>query len=855
MNLPERRSSLDGIRDGLRRLGTIARGIHLLILLAACGAMVALAAPFFRATAQARSVSTPSTMEEVNWHDPQSSLYCLACHRQLSPAMAGLDVQRGHSQNVALSEAQLQVIGEMGTVAGPGGTLICMSCHKLGEDASAYMLADTLGDSKLCRRCHLGHYAQGTPHDLRQSAPAEKNRLGQTVAEGGPCSACHLSHRYARDIIPSPLDPDGYCITCHQAYHVAAGRAREQMHHPASHCLQCHNPHDMANGSFLRKPTNELCLRCHSKLGGGAAAGMHPLGPMNRPVPPELIPLGTTAANRPPEVTCATCHSMHKGGNPPLLRTGSDSNELCMACHKEELAAKSSHGRMTRHAQSPILNADQKAVVAKWGNTVGPNGELLCVSCHRVHGGHANSSLLAERPRYEETCVECHPRTMTVVGSSHDMRTNFPQLQNARGKTAMAGGVCSACHLAHGAAREQAPVAGDPSGECASCHREGQCAQRKPVAGVNHPETACKDCHNPHDRQHGDFLREDTATLCQRCHTAQASIVGGPHDRAASAQPDKWPVPAREMTGPCLSCHVPHGGQRKDLFRIGGSEPLANHDDVCLSCHADAAWGANSNVAAIHPQKISPEHSRVDLALVPTDAAGTKRMGCRTCHNPHGGAEPVHLARVGPGEPTQSLCVKCHREKEYVRYTGHSAEKIKAQGFQTDSCKPCHALHAHPDATWGQMLSPRFLQDRCTIQPGAGPTCLPCLACHFEGGPAPLKEKSTHPEMIMMNISTPEEPGYLPLFDAGGREATDGQVVCRTCHVSHGRLELLQMMANNITLTAEQQSAVRAQVRSYVAPNVCSACHGEQGRTKFLYFHSAEMRKRAEERASKLMGR
>ncbi|HVP11012.1 MAG TPA: cytochrome c3 family protein [Phycisphaerae bacterium] len=845
MNPLEQQYSVERIRAALQRLGRVGRGVQLTLLLGTCGVTLALVAPFFRAAVQAKPVSVPPTMEEVKWNDPQSSLYCLACHRQLSVAMAGLDVQRGHSQNVALSEAQLAVVREMGTVAGPGGTLICMSCHKLGKDSSAYMLADTLEDSRLCRRCHLGHYAQGTPHDLRQSAPAEKNRLGQTVAEGGPCSACHLSHRYARDIVSSPLDPDGYCITCHQAYHVAAGRAREKMQHPASHCLQCHNPHDMASGSFLKAPANDLCLRCHSKLGGGTAAGMHPLGPMNRPVPTELRPLGTTSANRPPEVTCATCHSMHKGGNPPLLRTGGDSNELCLACHKEELAAKSPHGTLTRHAQSPVLNEAQQAVVAKWGNAIGPNGELLCVSCHRVHGGQANSFLLAEEPRYEEMCAQCHPQTLSVVGSAHDLRTNYPQLANANGLTPMIAGVCSACHQAHGSARERTPTDGDPSGDCVSCHRAGQCAQRKAAAGVNHPETACGDCHNPHDRRFGDFLAEDTATLCARCHKAEASVIGGPHDQTTCAHPDKWPARAQKESGPCLPCHVPHGGQRADSFRIEGSEPVSNHDDVCLSCHADAAWGANSNVAAIHPQKIAPEHSRVDLALVPTDAAGAKRMGCRTCHNPHGGAEPIHLARVGPDEPTQALCVRCHREKEYVKYTGHSAEKIKAQGFQSDSCKPCHALHAHPDATWGQMLSPRFLQDRCVQQPGAASTCLPCLACHYEGGPAHLREKSTHPEMIMLNISAPNDPGYLPLFNAAGRETPDGQVVCRTCHVSHGRLELLQMMANNIALTPEQKSAVRAQVRSYVAPNVCSACHGDEGRSRYLYFHNAEMRKRA----------
>jgi predicted CXXCH cytochrome family protein len=855
MTAPRQPYFVEAIREKLRPLTTIGRGLHVVVLLAACGAIVGLSAPFFRAAAHVKPVSVPSAMEDVKWQDPASSVYCLACHHQVSPAMAGLDVQRGHSLNVVLNEIQLQTVREMGTVAGPGGTLICMSCHKLGQDASAYMLADSLADSRLCRRCHQGHYAQGTPHDLRQSAPAEKNRLGQTVAEGGPCSACHLSHRYARDIVPSPLDPDGYCITCHQAYRVASDRARKQMQHPESHCLQCHNPHDMTSGSFLREPANRLCLRCHNRLGGGAEAGMHPLGPMDRPMPAELLPVGTTAAKDAHEVTCATCHSMHNGEVPNLLRTVQGSNELCLSCHKEKLAAGLSHGKLTRHGQSPILNAEQLAVVEKWRNPVGPNGELLCVSCHRVHGGEKNSFLLAERPRYEEMCAECHPRTLAVVGSSHDLRTNFPQQVNAKGISPMDAGVCSTCHLAHGPARERVPTAGDPTGGCVSCHRAGQCAQRMPAPNVDHPKIACQACHNPHDRQFGNFLVEDSSTLCLRCHEAQASLVGGPHDLKASVHQDKWPVAARGEKGSCLPCHVPHGGPRADLFRVGGAAPLSNHDDVCLSCHVDAAWGANSAIAAIHPQKIAPEHSRVDLALVPTDAAGSKRMGCRTCHSPHGGADPVHLARVKPQEPTQTLCVRCHRDKELVKYTGHSAEKLKSTGFTTDSCKPCHALHAQPDATWGQMLSPRFLMERCVQQPGAGPTCLPCLACHFEGGPAPLREKSTHPEMIMMNISAPTEPGYLPLFDASGREAPDGQVVCRTCHVSHGRLELLQMMADKVALTPEQQNAVRAQVRPYVAPNICSACHGDQGRSRYLYFHNAEMRKRAAEMTRQSMQR
>ena len=178
-------------------------------------------------------------MADVDWTSPRSSVYCLGCHWNVGAATAVLDVQRGHSHNVALNETQLGAVRDLGTTVGPGNTLICMSCHTLAATGRPFMLADTLEDSQLCRRCHPGHYARNTPHDLRRSAPDEKNHRGQTAAEGGPCSACHLAHSYARTIIPSPLDPDGYCITCHQAFGVAADRAPTQiMQHPESHCLQ-----------------------------------------------------------------------------------------------------------------------------------------------------------------------------------------------------------------------------------------------------------------------------------------------------------------------------------------------------------------------------------------------------------------------------------------------------------------------------------------------------------------------------------------------------------------------------------------------------------------------------------------
>lgn len=827
-----------GPLGALRRLGD---GLQVLLVGTALVVVGALAVSFLRAVAHSKPEPLPSTMETVDWHDPASSIYCLACHRQVAPAMAGLNVQRGHSQNVPLNDLQRQAVADMGTTIGPQGTLICMSCHELGTHDQPYMLADTLAGSQLCQRCHPGHYAQGTPHDLRQSAPTECNRLGQTVAQAGPCSACHLAHSYAREIVPSPLDPDGWCVTCHRAYHVAAGHAREHMEHPESHCIQCHNPHDMTHGEFLREASGPLCLRCHEDLGGGVAVGMHPLGNMDYPVPQELVDAGAQVGDDAQELTCRVCHSTHHSNNEALLLNSPQTNVLCLACHAEKLA-EDAHGSLPRHGQSPKLTAEQRSVVAEFGNRVGPDNELLCVSCHKVHGAQPATALLTFKPKYGETCVACHPEQATVLGSSHDLQTNFPGEKNLKGMTPVGAGPCSACHLAHRTPRDHTTAAGDPDGECVTCHQAGSVGQTK-VAGTNaHPQTQCTACHNPHDRSYGNYLAKPEDELCASCHADHTKLVGGPHDATRPEHAEKWPADVTAAPGLCRPCHIPHGEKRPDLFRVGDIAPARNHDDVCLACHADLNWGSATGVAAVHPQQIAPEHCEADVALVPLDERGGERMGCRTCHDPHGGAEPVHLARVRPGEDTHDLCLRCHTDKEYMKYTKHSAVRLAEFGFDVDSCKPCHAAHADASGAWGQLLSPRFLMAYCTAEDNQGVSCVPCLACHRPNGPAPVRTVATHPDLIMMNIVEPGKPGYLPLFNEEGREDPGGQVACRTCHVSHGRLDLLQRLAANPMMSAEERHALRAQVRPFVEPNVCTACHGNDARQEFLRFHNPEWR-------------
>lgn len=813
---------------------------HALVVGAASLAVLAAALPFLRATSRpAPAPPPPPSMEQVDWHDPQGSGYCLACHRLVAPAMGLRDVQQGHPQNVPLNDVQLQAVAELGTVVGPGNTLICMSCHKLDAPPDTpHMLADTLEDSRLCQRCHPGHYARFTPHDLRHSAPTERNRLGQTAAAGGPCSACHLAHRDARQFVHTALDPDGRCVTCHQVYRVAEGHARTRMDHPEAHCVACHNPHDMSHGAFLHASATELCLRCHADMGRGPAHGMHPLGPMEYDVPPSLVTADAQVGTSPRELTCLTCHAAHATNYPALLRMERDSNRLCLTCHEEKLAERTHARILPRHGQSHVLSAGQLAVVQNWGTRVGAEGQLLCTSCHRVHGGGSEPALLAFTPRYGETCLQCHPRETTVLGSVHDLRTNFPQEQNIVGATPGAAGACSACHLAHGFARPFAPAPGDPAGQCASCHQPGACAAAKPAADRAHPQTRCPDCHNPHRPEFGAFLKHEERALCSACHADAYRLVGGPHDAEMTRNSARWDALGVARHRLCLGCHVAHGGAQPALFRIAPPRPAEHRDDLCLACHPDAAWQANSDIAAIHPCSTTTQ-----------DPDGLPAMsGCGTCHDAHQGAPPAHLIRVARDEPTQQLCLRCHRDKELIRFTGHAAERLEAHDFDIDSCKPCHAMHARPDGTWGQMLSPRFLMHRCAGVLGAGVSCVPCLACHHAQGPAPIREVATHPEVIMQNISEPGTPGYLPLYDPGGHEDPGGQVTCRTCHVSHGRLDLLQRMANTPSLTPEEQDALRAQVRPFIAPNVCTACHGAAARNRFLHFHDRRWRESAKEK-------
>ena len=806
---------------------------HAALVVAAVGFLIYGAAGLRKAAPRPQPTTMPAAMVSVDWQSADSSVYCLACHKQMAPSIGGLDIEQGHPHMVQLSPEQQQAAAAMGTVVAPDGMMICRTCHKLGaEGPHPYMLAAELSGSELCLSCHAGPATilKGK-HDLRTSSPDSRNRLGQTAAEGGPCSPCHLSHKYPRDFASTELDPDGRCVTCHSEYGPAAKLGGVHMEHPKSRCLECHDPHTDEHGSYLKAEATQLCIGCHADKAGGQDAGMHPLGRMDGELPAVLVQAGARLAGK-GELACSTCHLTHKAGFDDLLVMNPNTNALCLACHEKDLATHAG-GVASAHANEPVMTQAQQRVVRQRGGQVGEGGKMLCTSCHEAHAAADGHALLRFDLKSEESCRACHPEQGAVIGSRHDLRISAPEEKNGQGRAARETGACGACHTAHGPARSPSPTAGNPDGQCATCHSTGSMAGQKAGGAAGHPKADCRACHDPHAGKAAAFLEKPAAELCTGCHKETARIAGGPHDMKKGDAPDA-----------CSACHVPHGLAGNALFKAANGQAAAGHDEKCLSCHANVGWGAAGGHGIIHPREISPDQKKVPVALVPKDQAGAMRMGCRTCHDPHAGKEPQHLARVEPGQPSAALCTHCHGDKEQIRLTGHAPEKMAARGFAAESCKPCHAMHAEPREAWGQMLSPRFLEigAKPVRAPAGQEGRLPCLACHQEGGVAPVREVTEHPAVSMVNNIAPEAAGYMPLFGKDGQVEVNGQITCRTCHLSHGRPDLLKPREAQQTQSPEEQRAVRMQLRPFEAPNICTECHGPSGRSKFLFFHNPQMR-------------
>jgi DmsE family decaheme c-type cytochrome len=190
---------------------------------------------------------------------------------------------------------------------------------------------------------------------------------------------------------------------------------------------------------------------------------------------------------------------------------------------------------------------------------------------------------------------------------------------------------------------------------CASCHGDGK----------KHVESADpKDIINPAT----EWTVKQNNDTCLKCHSKDHYLYnwkGGEHDRA-------------DMS--CLSCHSVHHAKSSERL-------LANFtvEDTCLRCHKEQ-------------RKALFQRS---THLFRTEQRNMK-VGCASCHNPHGGEARKMLVN----HTVNDTCYSCHAEKRGPFLWEHPPAR--------ENCMNCHAPHGSNNI---KLLTarPHLLCQQCHI--------------------------------------------------------------------------------------------------------------------------------------------
>jgi len=476
----------------------------------------------------------------------KDSALCLECHPAKNPRPPDGRKKPMHVVNVAPVKAAIpETLIQKGARVGNNGEIICQSCHEIhtNEVRQTALLVQQNQASVLCLACHATKQViAGTKHNLLLSAPEEKNLAGQTVAQTGVCSACHLPHKAARQPAPGTPASEGLCLNCHSPGHVAEKAGLKGAQHPLAlrpaamnpasqpalplfndlgfqdrdgkmTCATCHDPHrwgaDAAAGpagkdapanrqtSFLRKQAPLICRECHANK-FPVAGSKHDLG--------KIAPRSTNTKNQTPAESgvCGTCHQVHNAADTFLwarsaaVESQDTAQDLCLECHNLKGLAGQKSIRFPSH---PVNVAPAEKGLSttlplfdKRGK-ISEKGGISCPTCHDPHrwdpitnisedhfeleGSSQNSFLRLENSPSAKLCGDCHPAQARVDKTEHDLVAVAPSSKNMAGQTALESGTCGVCHFVHNGRSDIVLWA------------------RGFGAGNNIMETMCNSCHSP----------------------------------------------------------------------------------------------------------------------------------------------------------------------------------------------------------------------------------------------------------------------------------------------------------------------------------------------------------------------
>lgn len=625
------------------------------------------------------------------------------------------------------------------------------------------------GTADMCLSCHDGsvvdsrlkvwmsdHHVTGRVPPEWVDIPTDKFPLDE---EGKmTCATCHSAHPAAEDpgsdiatvvFLRRPNVDSSLCLMCHSQF-----SRQESVHHPLGKqadvvsatlrkaggkttadgttiiCQTCHQPHGSTNPKMLVLPVTELCVSCHSsqsaELSHFPTEVSHRMGATFPGfVPPrDFIDKGAQFGPR-GELSCLSCHRMHRGANKQaLLIAENRQGSLCKECHKTQQTVLGSTHDMGLNAAPPdALNADDL--------TAGESG--VCGACHKSRGW-------AREKRPGETANSAF---------------------------------CVECHLEGGLAWEKRPyVEVHPVNVSLPDDRRTDL----PVKGGER-ELTCATCHDPHSDSDSIFLlRMSGNDLCLNCHEGKQGIFTSMHDPANGSWAEEVGLEAR---GLCTDCHQVHRARDKAgiwaLLEQKGENQL-----TCEGCHNSEGPGKPAQTR--HLARVMESASVFPLAKPDPSSSGS--ISCATCHEIHQQTKGNKLLRASRND--SKICLQCHPHTNFLIDTSHdfrtsAPDAPNILGEKAEESGPCETCHLIHDARHG--MGP------WAFEPAGSDEYVKnlCVGCHQTGKLAErfLPSFADHPDTALFNRIKSDETGFLPLYGKEGEHSTTGLISCLSCHDPH----------------------------------------------------------------------
>ena len=602
----------------------------------------------------------------------------------------------------------------------PNSAKACAICHfrwvdtffveGKGSDLVEYQSEKVVAKPEMCFSCHDG--------SVRDSRARVYNDNGHKTDKPPP------AHMKIPEIFPLDEDGNMQCSTCHTAHGVEGGE-------------------DSDETIFMRTSNraSEMCRKCHPERDGGMTAGNHPIDVTSKEIPGRLVALGAATGGKRNRIVCETCHTAHGSPCESLLIESAGNSTLCLDCHRDKNIFTPEGNRKPFH----VINvAVQKAQIPeellKRGAKLGREGVVTCQTCHKVHNNKVGGkNLLVTKEEKSSLCLTCHVDKQYLADTKHNLMRSRPEERNLEGQTVAEGGLCSACHLPHKAARKLTGRRDLTTDLCLSCHGKGKIAEKVNLSGNTHPlninpftkkhkdvlltsvdiekekltlplfnkygiqdkdgNVTCSTCHDTHgsaaDSHEGSkemssalFLREQSPGICRQCHTSKFNVANSKHDLkkvAPEARNILQQTPSE--SGLCGSCHLVHGSRKGFLWaRNNIAENGVAGENFCISCHNEDGIARKKVIEHYsHPMNMSPFEKGLTSNLPLFAGDGKIRQDgvikCQTCHDPH---------RWDP----KNILVEDHFEVE-----GDSQNSFLrlANGPSPTLCENCHADQTYID--------------------------------------------------------------------------------------------------------------------------------------------------------------